>query len=225
MKRHHLFLLCLVLSLTLHHIPYGFYLSYPLLLISTVAHEMGHGLMALLMGGHFHALEMHADGSGVAHYSGRFGSLTVAIVAAAGLLGPALAAWLALWAARQGVRARRGLAVSGIACLLATLLVVRGVFAPFFIGGLGVLLLVLSRKASLEVCRFTLAFLGVQLGLACFTRSDYLFTRTAGGDLPSDVEQIAQHLFLPYWFWGGLIAILTLLVLAQGARGFLREGR
>ena len=224
MKRHHLFLLCLFLSLTLHHIPYGVYLSYPLLLISTVAHEMGHGLMALLLGGHFQALEMHADGSGVAHYSGEFGPVSVAIVAAAGLLGPALAAWVALWAAQKAERARLGLAVAGGACLLATLLVVRGVFAPFFIGGLGLLLVLLSRKASEEVCRFSLAFLGVQLGMACFTRADYLFTRSAG-DLPSDVEQIAQHLFLPYWFWGGCIAILTVLVLGQGARAFLREGR
>lgn len=60
------------------------------------------------------------------------------------------------------------------------------------------------------------AFLALELSLAAFARSDYLFTseaRTAHGGMPSDTAQIAAALWLPYWFWGALIAALSLGVL------------
>jgi peptidase M50B-like protein len=67
--------------------------------------------------------------------------------------------------------------------------------------------------------------IAVQLALAVFSRSDYLFTQTAmtsAGPAPSDVTVMASALFLPYWFWGVLCGALSLALLAGGARRFLR---
>ena len=51
-------------------------------------------------------------------------------------------------------------------------------------------------------------FLGVQGCISIYRDFDYLFS--AGGMLDgraqiSDTGHIAQALFLPYWFWGGVI--------------------
>ena len=65
--------------------------------------------------------------------------------------------------------------------------------------------------------------LAITLLTAVFSRGDYLFTdtaQTAQGAAPSDVGQIANNLFLPYWFWGGLIAALSVLILILGIKGF-----
>jgi hypothetical protein len=68
-------------------------------------------------------------------------------------------------------------------------------------------------------------FVGVQLALSVFSRSDYLFTSvaiTATGNAPSDVARMADALFLPYWLWGLLCGGFSVWVLWRGIRAFLR---
>jgi hypothetical protein len=47
-------------------IPGGGWLGYPLMLLSTVPHELGHGITAMLTGAHFDKLQLFSNGSGVA---------------------------------------------------------------------------------------------------------------------------------------------------------------
>ena len=49
-----------------HCVPLGHELLYPLTLFTTWVHEMGHGLTALVMGGHFDELVIRGDASGYA---------------------------------------------------------------------------------------------------------------------------------------------------------------
>jgi hypothetical protein len=75
------------------------------------------------------------------------------------------------------------------------------------------------------VSQLALVFLAVQLSLSVYSRGDYLFTdvaRMSGGDMPSDVANMASALFLPYWFWGALCGALSVVVLCVGATLFLR---
>ncbi len=70
------------------------------------------------------------------------------------------------------------------------------------------------------------ALLAIQLSLSVFSRGDYLFTdvaETAGGTMPSDVARMAEALILPYWFWGGVVGLLSVLVLIIGLWSFLRS--
>ena len=80
-----------LLTAALYALPFGRTLSYPLMLVSTLAHELGHGLMAWLLGGDFVRLEIFADGSGLATHRSTT-TLASALVAAGGLVGPAVAA-------------------------------------------------------------------------------------------------------------------------------------
>ena len=227
MSKSHKFILLIgfvVLSVWMQHQHLLRWLSYPLLLMSTVPHELGHGIAALLMGNEFTGLHMFADGSGYAQYRGHNSGLAEAFIAAAGLVGPALTAGLGFYMARETRTARMALVVAGWVCLGATVLVVRGLFANLFIASLGLVLLGLAALRNARLTQGALLFLCVQLSLSVFSRSDYLFMRSAGHG-PSDVEQMARHLILPYWFWGLMCGLISLVVLLAGLSDLMTDSR
>ncbi len=213
-------------TFAVHRIAWLRELGLPLLLASTLAHELGHGLTAIVLGGEFERLLLWWNGSGVAEYSGRFSRLSLAAISAGGLLGPPIAAFGLLLAGRRSVHAHVALA------LLAVLLALAGIVWAGNLLAIGTCLLfaavlgLLAWKASKWLSQIVCVFLAVQLALASFSRGDYLFTAqavTGRGAMPSDVAQIAAALWLPYWFWGTLIALLSLGLLALGAWRFARS--
>lgn len=213
------------LTLALYWIPYGYIFVYPLLLLSTLAHEMGHGLMAELVGGDFDRFLLWSDGSGLAMYRGSPSRIGQALVAAGGLIGPAIAAALLFRLARTATHARRIFYGIGVVLLILALFYVRSLFGFFFVAGLVLLSLVLGRFSTDEMAQLLLVFVAVQLALSVFSRADYLFTRvaeTGDGNHPSDVAQIAEALWLPYWFWGAACGLFSLLVLWRGFKSFWR---
>ena len=214
-----------VATLLLYVVPYGYVIAYPLMLLSTLVHEMGHGIAALLVGGSFHQFQMWVDGSGVAMWSAEPSRLRLAIVAAGGLLGPAAAAAVGFAAGRTARGARRFLHVIAILLAVSMVLVVRNLFAWMFVGVFGFAIWLVASRAKAETAQLVLVFLSVQLTLSVFSRGDYLFTptaRTAEGVMPSDVGQMAQALFLPYWFWGLVCGGFSIWILIQGLRAYWR---
>lgn len=215
---------CVVLTAALPHVPIVHWAWWPLSLLSTLAHELGHGVAALLVGGHFDRLAVYADGSGVAATATSGGRIARAVVAAGGLVGPAVAAGGMFLLARTQRHARVALAVTAGLLLLALLLVVRNLFGIAFVLVVAAALSAIVYRGQGWVPRFTLVFLAVQLALSVFSRSDYLFAsvaRTGTGPMPSDVAQMASALFLPFWFWGAACGALSLAVLLLGVRTYL----
>lgn len=213
----------LALYLLSYLVPEGRLLVWPLVLLSTLVHELGHGLTALVLGGHFAGLYIWPDASGVALYAANFGRLRHAAVAAGGLLGPPLFAYALFVAGRHPRNARRALGAVAVVFMLVLLLWARNLFGMLFIGGLILALGWISRRGSPRFAQFSSVFLGVQMALSVFSRGDYLFMReavTAQGAGPSDTSQIAQALYLPFWFWGALIALLSIWLLWHGLRAF-----
>ncbi len=220
--------LSVAVTAIVYFVPYGEYAAWPLLLLSTLAHELGHGLTALVLGGNFESFALWSDGSGRALYSGSFGRLARAAVSAGGLVGPAVLAGLLFLAGRRGDWSRCALGALGVTLVIAEVLVVRNLFAWVFVGAVAGALLGVGLKAKGAVAQLTAVFLAIQLSLSVFSRGDYLFTdtaRTAQGSGPSDVAQIAQALFAPYWIWGALIGTLSTAILCLGLWSFLRAQR
>lgn len=212
-------------TIALYAVPQGFYVAYPLMLISTVVHELGHGIAALLAGGQFAEFRMWSNGSGVAMHGGVTGNLGQAFVAAGGLVGPPLAAAIFLVVGRRPRRARLCLGVFGAFLALCLLLWVRGTFGMVFVGGLAAISLGIALYGSDALGQLALVFLAVQLALSSYARSDYLFTKyaeTSAGAMPSDVQHMAEALLLPYWVWGAACAAFSALVLLVGGWYFLR---
>lgn len=227
-KRTRWFLLgSVVLTLSLYFVPYGFWIGLPLIWLSTLVHELGHGLTAAMLGGHFDKFVMFPDASGAATWSApsSFGPIRQALVAAGGLVGPAVVGAAGFVLARKPKLAQYSLLVGVFALAILAVFVVRNGFGWGFVAVLCALLGVLATRKNPEVAQLTLVFLSTQLAMAVFSRGDYLFTeyaQTAQGRMPSDVAQMSNALFGPYWLWGGLVGVFSVAVLAVGLWIFFR---
>ena len=91
-----------------------------------------------------------------------------------------------------------------------------------------VLCLGIALRAPAWVSQVAVVFIAVQLALSVFSRGDYLFTQwaeTGSGRMPSDVQQMSEALFLPYWFWGAACGLISVVVLLVGLRVFFGGGK
>jgi len=209
-----------VVTLVLEHfIPFGGLIVYPFTLLTTWVHETGHGLAALIVGGHFQRLEIFWDASGVAHTVENPG-WPVAVVCLGGLLAPPLVGMIILILAR-GPRRALGILIALAAALLVSLaLWVRspaGYFAvPLVAALLGAVVLRGSENRRLVAAHF----IAVQLALDTLGRMlHYVFVPTAmsgGHESRSDIALIADNLGGHYMLWGLLVAAIALGLLAVG---------
>ncbi|MEY4582984.1 MAG: hypothetical protein RL701_7687 [Pseudomonadota bacterium] len=194
-------------------------IAQPLQLLSTLAHEMGHGLAALAVGGEFRSFELFSDGSGLARTASPDTPVARALVAAGGLVGPALAAVVCFMTGKRPGAARVFMTVLAIAALLACFLVLRNTFGRLFVGGFAVLLAWIALQGGPRTVQTAVVFVGSQLALSVFSRSDYLFSeiaRTSSGTMPSDVATMASALLLPYWLWGAVCGAFSIWALWVG---------
>ena len=221
-------IITVAVTLGLYLIPYGETIAYPLLLISTLVHELGHGAAAIMAGGDFEKFVMHWDGSGMAVWnSAGVGRLGHGFVSAGGLVGPAVAAAICFALARRPSRARICLGAFGFLLLVAEVFVVRNGFGLAFVGIFAAICLVIAFAGSEQFAQVSLVFLAVQLALSVYSRGDYLFVESAGITsegivLASDVKQMEMALGLRYWFWGALCAAFSAGVLIMGGWYFVR---
>ncbi len=209
-----------IATIVLWQFPAGDYILYPFTILATWFHEMSHGLMALVLGGQFRKLEIFGDGSGVASYAMSLALAPIgpALVAAAGPMGPPIAGSALILASRSFKSATLSLKILGGFLLLSTLIWVRSLFGLIAIPLLGLIILAIAFKAPRWLQGFAIQFLGVQACVSTYHQLDYLFSYSAGPLGLSDTAQIQQRLLLPYWFWGGLMAIASLVILVQSLR-------
>jgi Peptidase M50B-like len=209
-----------IATAVLWQVPGGDYILYPFTILATWFHEMGHGLMAMLLGGQFDKLEIFGNGAGVASFRmpSSWGAIGPALVAAAGPMGPPIAGSALILASRSFKIGSLSLKILGGFLLLSTLIWVRSPFGLVAIPLLGLLILTIAFKTPQKLQGFAIQFLGVQACVSTYHQLDYLFSYSAGPLGLSDTAQIQQRLFLPYWFWGGLMALASILILVQSLR-------
>ncbi|MBK8011562.1 MAG: M50 family metallopeptidase [Deltaproteobacteria bacterium] len=200
---------------------------YPFTILATYAHEMGHGTVALILGGSFDSLEMFPDGSGLARWHGDVGRVGKALVALGGLVGPSILGAIVLMASRRRSRARWILDLLSVSMLASVLLVVRTGFGVLFVLGMAAALFWLARVGGGRLGPFTSQFVGVQLCMSVFRDLNYMFSPGGvvdGVQQRSDSSAIADALVFPYWFWGGVAALFAFLAAIVGVFVALRRG-
>jgi hypothetical protein len=214
-----------VVIVVLWQLPGGNYVLYPFTILATWFHEMAHGLMALLLGGHFAKLVIFSDGSGAAYYAGPlvWEPVSQAIVAAAGPLGPPMAGAALIYASRSVSGATLSLKILGGVLLVSTVIWVRSLFGLAAIPLIGLAILGIAFKGSVGVRAFAVQFFGVQACVSTYRQIDYLFSYSAGPLGISDTAQIQQILLLPYWFWGALMTIASALILTWSLKTAYRS--
>lgn len=202
-------------SIGLGFVPWGGKIIYPFRLFATWAHEMGHGIGGLVTGNSFKELEIYQSLGGQALIGGADGVSQV-IVSSFGLIGPAALGAVAMIAGSRVRTAPYVLGALAVAMILSALIWIRNPYGFVAILVSGVVLGAIARFA-LPIVRVAVSqFLAVQLALAAWSSRDYLFIKGFERDgqfFDSDTQNIAEELFLPYWFWGGLIGGVSLLIL------------
>ena len=212
-------------------IPFGNYVIYPFMILTTWFHEMGHGLTATLVGMEFDQLVIFASGSGYAlTYSDPDTSgLTHALVSAGGPLGPAIAGSLIILASTKESTRRLALTALGGFILISTAIWVRSIVGWGVLIPMAAAILFIAQKGSENVSRFAVQFLGVHAAISMFGQWGYLFTDSfvsGGTHKVSDTGAIADRLLLPHWFWAGaIIALGALIIGASLWRVIGRKGR
>jgi hypothetical protein len=207
-------------------VPFGYYLMYPFTLLATWVHESGHGLGAMVTGGHFDRLMIFWDASGwaeIRHASG----WPAAIACLGGLWAPPIVGALLLLLVRGPRGARVALTVLCAGLLLTLALVVRssaGVFAVLTSVALFGWAALSWEPARRQVF---VQFLAITLALDTLGRLlPYAMSSTAtvgGHEHKSDVALIADAVGGPQLLWGlGVIAV-ALALLAVGLWAAWRE--
>lgn len=219
-----------LVTLALYVTPGLQFIARPLLYLSTLVHEMGHGVGALLGGGEWRDFHLFADGSGYATTS-RQGGFADGLTGAAGLVGPAVAAAVFLAMGLRARLARYALGATGLFFALSIVLWVRGSFGIAFVALVAATCLAIAVKASDEVARISLLFFATQLALSVYSRGDYLFEDYVDGQMSdgkrvaSDVQMMADSIGMTYWFWGLVCAAFSAAVLVGALWLYMREPR
>jgi hypothetical protein len=199
-------------------VPFGREILYPFTLLATWVHEMGHGLTALILGGHFARLEIFGDASGLAHTAVSVGWRD-AMVAMGGLLAPPIAGAAILGLAQTGRRAQVLLAGLAVALAISVAIWVRSPAGVIAMPIVAVALGWVAWRGSPDRRLLVAQGVGVLLAIDTWTRLDYLFTATAevdGARRSSDISRVAESLGGHYLVWGLLLALVSLSLCALG---------
>ena len=210
-----LFWVAVAASIVVPRLPLGRRLLYPFALLGTWVHEMGHGLAAVAVGGRFRRLEIYSNLGGQALSTGVRG-VQRAVVAAGGLIGPALAGALVIVLGSRAQTAGWVLGALALAIGLSLIAVVRNVFGWVALGAVAAVLAPIALYAPEGVRIFLAQLIGIQFCLAFWGTLDYMFTKNFVRDgrvLDSDTQEIANVLILPYWFWAALITAASAAML------------
>lgn len=211
-------------------LPFGNYLIYPFVILTTWFHEMGHGLTALATGQEFRQLMIFASGSGVAEsrVAADASSFTLAAIAAGGPLAPCFAGALLILASAHARLWRPVLWLVAAAICASVVIWVRSPVGYAMLPLVAALLALVAWRAKPGLARFTLQFLGVLAAMSMLRDFHYLFTEDAvieGQTVLSDTGQIAAVLGLPHWFWAAAILLVSAAVVGAALKYALAEKR
>jgi hypothetical protein len=186
----------------------------------TIAHEGGHGLIALLSGRSLDGIRLHSDTSGLTVSRGKPTGLGMILTAAAGYTAPSLiglgGAWLL---AANHITA---LLWGATALLAAMLVMIRNAY--------GVLTVVVAGGAFLLVSWLTeppvqaaFAYVVVWFLLLGGVRPPFELQRKRrfGGAPDSDADQLARLTQVPAGLWLGLFDTVSVCSLIGGGRWLL----
>jgi Peptidase M50B-like len=208
-------------------VPFGGVLLYPLTLLSTWVHEMGHGVTALLCGGHFASLDVFANGSGLA-YTATSHPWQAGLVAAGGLVAPPIVGAGVLAVSGGPRRARIVMVVLAVAIALSLAVWVRSLAGWIALPLVAAFLAAFARWGGPKERMIAAQLVGVALAADTWSGKDYLFSATAtvdGATRPSDIINVAHAFGGPYLVWGAALAVLSFALLALGLRVAWRKPR
>lgn len=189
----------------------------PIMFTSTWAHELGHGLGAVFTGGRFIELTVFPNFSGVAQ-TATVNDFQRAMVIIVGLLGPSLLGVLMIILTRALNWYR--IAIIVLAALLAMSQIwAADSFTRLTLASGTLVLGLVAWKVPNQAVLYIAHIIAIGLCLNALTGFGYFFignAEVAGSLYRSDSGVLSDIIGGPHWFWGGLIAALSILILFAG---------
>ncbi|MFI0963059.1 M50 family metallopeptidase [Streptomyces sp. NPDC021080] len=186
----------------------------------TIAHEGGHGLVALLTGRSLSGIRLHSDTSGLTVSRGRPTGLGMILTAAAGYTAPPL---LGLGgAALLGAGHITLLLWVATALLIAMLVMIRNAYGALTVILTGGTFLLVSWLAGPQVqAAFAYAVVWFLLLGGVRPAFELQAKRTRGGAGDSDADQLSRLTHVPAGLWLFLFHAVSLCSLMGGGRWLL----
>jgi hypothetical protein len=187
----------------------------------TIAHEGGHGLIAVLTRRRLQGIRLHSDTSGLTVSRGKPHGLGMILTAAAGYTAPSLLGLLG--ALLLGAGHITALLWGATAMLLAMLLMIRNWYGALIMIITGALFILVSWFTEPEV-QAAFAYLVVWFLLVGGVRPVFeLHGKRRQGRAPqSDADQLARLTHTPPALWMLLFYAVALLALVGGGQWLLR---
>lgn len=201
---------------------YGYYILYPFTILGTWFHEMGHGIMSILVGGSFNYLEIFPNGSGLAYssyYSNDFyfnKNIALALVSASGLFGPPLIGAILILMSSREKTTKIMLYVLAVFMFLSVIIWVRTAVGIIVITLLSILIFITAKKGNDTFQQLIVQFLGVIACIDTYKQINYLYTESAtinGETFLSDTGKMAEYLGKSHTFWATVILVLSFSIL------------
>ncbi|WLQ64280.1 M50 family metallopeptidase [Streptomyces glycanivorans] len=186
----------------------------------TIAHEGGHGLIALLTGRQLSGIRLHSDTSGLTVSRGKPTGIGMILTAAAGYTAPPLLGLGGAWLLTNG---RITLLLWLATALLAVMLVmIRNLYGALTVILTGTTFLLVSWLTSADV-QSAFAYTVVWFLLLGGVRPAFelQFKRRYGGAPDSDADQLARLTHAPAALWLFLFHAVSLSSLIGGGRWLL----
>ncbi len=207
-------LLAFVIVLVLWNIPALDFVLYPFRLFVTFVHESGHGVAALLTGGHFENFRVDPTGSGVALTTGGARWL----ILPAGYLGAALFGAVLFYLVNTVPFTKTIALVLAIMLAAITLLFTQFLATAWLVGiGSALVLLALSRLADRSVNLLVLDVLAILTGLNAVLDLFSLVSHSdaALGALRNDAAAFTYEVApaIPPAIWAALWALIAVAML------------
>ncbi|MGV2917932.1 M50 family metallopeptidase [Streptomyces alfalfae] len=186
----------------------------------TIAHEGGHGLVALLTGRRLDGIRLHSDTSGLTVSRGRPSGIGMILTAAAGYTAPPL---LGLGgAALLGSGRITALLWIATALLVAMLVMIRNAYGVLTVVLTGGAFLLVSWLAGSEVqAAFAYAVVWFLLLGGVRPAFELQSKRRRGGAGDSDADQLSRLTHVPAGLWLFFFHAVSLCSLMGGARWLL----
>lgn len=226
-KKTIIIILYAMISVLLWQFELGRLIFYPFTVLGTWFHEMGHGLMALLLGGSFHKLEIYSNGSGEALTSGGYflGSIGNGLVALAGPIGPTIAGAAFIISSKTEKASKTALSILTVLLIGSSLYWVRNWFGTPVILFFGLISLFALLKGSVKFQQNLILFLGIQACISVYMSISYLMMKQFprnGEQLMSDTGNMELYLLLPHWLWGGIIVFISIFAIWKSLKHVIK---
>jgi Peptidase M50B-like len=186
----------------------------------TIAHEGGHGLVALISGRRLEGIRLHSDTSGLTVSRGKPHGLGMVLTAAAGYTAPSLLGLGGAWLLAAGHLTL--LLWGAIALLAAMLVMIRNAYGLLTVVLAGAAFFLVSWLTTTAV-QAAFGYLVVWFLLLGGVRPVFELQRKRryGGARDSDADQLARLTHLPAAIWLVLFYAVSLCSLFGGGRWLL----